>query len=328
MKELPAQSEIEQGDGTVDRDHPLNCPIQLERIVSRTDITRFDYVGSEDQQQAYQSYLRELVTNNLYPDIEQSYVNSGVAAFLDQITSEVGTKVIGDVDLSLKFITFQNEVKAHSSEIVAKLRQQCLDYSIAKCVLSPDIERQMSDWVGTTANLTFSSGAVQADRFYLHSRLANAEQTENLPIDYPVDEYGGLSIIGFGNSESAGDINQLSSLSLKFNDNAEPLEIHFDEPVSIFKGMNRKQTLVCNPVASLHLADVVTTDVCTVMFDLQQIMQQGSMWAQFSSLVAEVLTEQGYGSLIETSFPLNLPDLSQSGNLTWTATITSALDAD
>ena len=322
VQELPAQSGFTANERVVDRDHPLDCPIQLKRIVSRTDISRFDYAANEDQQQAYQNYLSGLVSRDLYSGIETSFVSQDVTDLLEQITAEVGPKVVGNVDLSLKFITFQNEFEAQAAAVVAALREQSLNYVIAKCLLSSEIERQMSGWMGATAHLTFGATAIQSNRFYLYSKLADAVQNENQTIGYPVDEYGILSIVGFGNSVTSSDINGISSLTLQLAAGGDPIEINFGEPVPILKGMNRRQTLICNPVASLHLADMVTTVACPVTFDMQQIMQQGSMWEQFAPVVSEVLTELGYGSLSETTFPLYLPDLSMSGNLTWTATLT------
>ena len=323
VQEIPAVTNLPPESSLIDRDHPLDCPIQLKRIVSRTDISRFDYIGQEDPQTAYQTYIRQRVTDDLYSTIEQQYISQDVSDFLELLVSEVSSKTIDNVELSFAFLSFQDDVMAHAPDIATALRQTCLDYLTDRCLLATGLEYQLKDWNGATARLKFGNGMLQADRFYLHTQVAGSEQGEGLIIDYPIDEYDTLSIIGFGNSESSTSINGIQSFSIVPEGESAPIEIRLNDPVQILKGMNRKQTLICNPVATLELGSEITTQNHSATFDLQQIMQDVSSWTQFAPFVEEVLSEQSHGSLTQTTLSLALPDLSASGSVLWNASLES-----
>ncbi len=337
-----------------DRDHHYNCPITLQRIVSRTDFFSDDYPAwdTDFTKEKIRTFTNEKVYDVLLPGNITEKMPLEIKTWLKSFTDDFAlyattkgymlitsfpswiadfTKVLNDMDYSGYINSISNTDK---ESIQALLYNDCRENETLKGLWQP--------WKGLQAKVVYSSCA---DRFYVSGKTAKVggdTATETLSpfldvvqaTDGSTTTQNTFTLIGFGeNAETTtgSELNKMTAVQLYETATATTpvTTISMTGNVQSFaaQGGNERVQLVYCPIKTLTYNSTYTTgktyklEPVSILNGIKDGM--GSYSLHSYSLDGFFETEDcknKYGESLEKFIlQISLPDLSQSAALTVTS---------
>lgn len=290
----------------LDRHYPLNKPVTLQRIVSRTDIRRKAALEDAD----------------ILAGLEKGKVNEAVITAVD--------KALGEFRDALKK---KNTLYGPNAEALLKCLKKTKVYAeawkqasaemITDCKKNKLYTNQVAGWTSfTEATLAFPRLSNQ----FLISTLAATGDVES-SIQLTVDKDGSLSFCSFSNATEKNEkLNVLTSLSLK---NAAGNELVLGTALPIHGGKNVKKEYECNPIDTISTTlmksapSTVTLNMQTLVGVLDEILNTSNGFLYDSNLVTKEKFKTAILSVMNDSYknstwnafklPVTIPDVSGDG---------------
>ncbi len=334
-----------------DRDNHCDCPVKLQRIVSRTDFFSDDYpaLNEESAKGKIKEFTDKKVYNVLLPGNTTEKMPLGIEKWLKSFTDDFDSYVktqgatlsIDDFTKALNGLDYSGYINGISdtdkAAIKELLRNSCLENGTLKGLWQP--------WKGLQAKVKYSS---RADRFYVSgntAKVGDATATESLsPLldmtQLTETDAGGsivtqntFTIIGFGENAATAtgsEMNKMKEVQLYGSTSAtNPVTvISMPDNVQSFadQGGNKRVQLVYCPIKTLEYNTGVTTGktydlkLVNIKSDIETAMTNYSTYSQYlDNFFKTDDCKKKYGESLEKFvLQITLPDLSQSGALTVT----------
>lgn len=236
----------------LDRHHPLNKPVTLQRIVSRTDIRRKAALEDAD----------------ILSGLEKGKVNETVTTAVDKALGEFGNKIKkkepANVELASYCDILVNFMKVES--VHKRAWSQVSKVMLQNCKSNPAYTSRTVEWIKfTDANLTFPQLSNQ-----FNISTLSAVGGINSSLQLTVEKDGSLSFSSFSNATETNDdfnvFNVLTSLSLN---NAAGNELKLGTALPIRGGKNVKKVYECNPIETISSTK---TSSATVFLNLNELV--------------------------------------------------------
>ena len=290
----------------LDRHHPLNKPVTLQRIVSRTDIRRKAALEDAD----------------ILAGLEKGKVNETVTTAVDNALDEFGNKIKkkepANVELASYCDILVNFMKVES--VHKRAWSQVSKVMLQNCKSNPAYTSRTVEWIKfTDANLTFPQLSNQ-----FNISTLSAVGGINSSLQLTVEKDGSLSFSSFSNATETNDdfnvFNVLTSLSLN---NAAGNELKLGTALPIRGGKNVKKVYECNPIETISSTK---TSSATVFLNLNELVDTIENVLSrkefvyilvskeaFKRYINEVLSSYKNSTWNAFKLPVTIPDVSGDG---------------
>ena len=289
-----------------------SCPVLLERIVSRTDISRanasreYSAAGSDE---VWHEYVDSLVRSGLYQSASVS-ISDAVKEFMDGFAGDFSDRAFTLIPGDGLYVAFAGKMRSDETAdiLVGAVKEQIVGKYSGICRGFGSWRERMQSW--KNADVTFTLGNV-ASGFYLNDREPQADPGYSSNMEYTADGNGTVSVAGFG--DNTGTFNTLSSVKVSYPDRNAGTDFSFDVPegFTLWHGMNRKNTLTFNPLGSLGFISLDRTELFTASgIDMLRILSSLDGWKEdYMAVFEDIISEDsGYrGSLEDFSFDIRIP---------------------
>ena len=290
----------------LDRHHPLNKPVTLKRIVSRTDIRRKATLGDAD----------------ILAGLEKGKVNKTVTTAVDKALDEFGNKIKkkepANVELASYCDILVNFMKVES--VHKRAWSQVSKVMLQNCKSNPAYTSRTVEWIKfTDANLTFPQLSNQ-----FNISTLSAVGGINSSLQLTVEKDGSLSFSSFSNATETNDdfnvFNVLTSLSLN---NAAGNELKLGTALPIRGGKNVKKMYECNPIETISSTKTSSATVFLNLNELVDTIENVLSRKEFVYIVVskeafkryinEVLSSYENSTWNAFKLPVTIPDVSGDG---------------
>ncbi len=338
-----------------DRDNHYDCPVTLQRIVSRTDFFSDDYPAWDTD--FTRGKIRAFTDEKVYDvvtAIDAEYktrlgISSWMDGFISGFSSFATSKAYWtDTDFMTWYSNFKSAVNgldystyitnipnADKEAIQKLLYESCLQNTTLKGLWQP--------WTGLQAKVAYSS---RADRFYVNGKAAKVGddsatealspfldmiQQETTATDGTAITQNTFTLIGFGENtgtEAGSELNKMTELRLYESTTAtSPVTtIPLSAAVQSFAGQggNERVQLVYCPIKTLAYNTGFTTGkTYSLTVDMKSAVSSAmGDYNSYSDKLDAFFADEGgskYGTgLDKFILQITLPDLSQSEALTVT----------
>ena len=302
-------SEIKKEDDT-DRDHPLNCPVTLKRVVSCVELKRIkipeQYV-----------YLKADKLYNLLIEIEkQGAIATSVQEQLNALANAIQAKAVESSESYPDLEDFLQKIRDLSITKDETFKDNCIQALVKEDNdLSSILERQIIPWENTKVSLTFNKAATGLKI----SGFMVSGGTDEAPVGYSYElgEDGTLSFIGLGvdpvDPNAIPSWYKLVSIALTTKEETSPtvtISASSTSPLFMQGGKNQKLVYECDPLGEIQLNNVSAGEKVSeeIVYDLSQIL---TVPETCKELVDQVMTsDPSFGTLDAFKIPLKLPALT------------------
>lgn len=290
----------------LDRHHPLNKPVTLQRIVSRTDIRRKAALEDAD----------------ILAGLEKGKVNETVTTAVDNALDEFGNKIKkkepANVELASYCDILVNFMKVES--VHKRAWSQVSKVMLQNCKSNPAYTSRTVEWIKfTDANLTFPQLSNQ-----FNISTLSAVGGINSSLQLTVEKDGSLSFSSFSNATETNDdfnvFNVLTSLSLN---NAAGNELKLGTALPIRGGKNVKKMYECNPIETISSTKTSSATVFLNLNELVDTIENVLSRKEFVYIVVskeafkryinEVLSSYENSTWNAFKLPVTIPDVSGDG---------------
>lgn len=235
---------------TPNRDEPYNCSINLQRVVSRLDISRKEPVLK---------IIATSLTNELLDDnkgVVQQNVSQSISEFAEKVQErynkltdkEKYSSIIGSLVDWIK--------KEMCSSVIESIIKPKLSDALLKDFNESDIVKlRVSSWNEFSSVKTVFSQA--ANIFYINNKTFGYDQNVPLVSSSELNADGSMTAIAFGNINEEQP-NVIQSITLTKEDGTT-LELT-DLNCSVEQGGNTIVCLECNPFEKIELQDNASLD--------------------------------------------------------------------
>lgn len=334
-----------------DRENYCNCPVQLQRIVCRTDFFSDDYQAWDTE--FTKGKIREftdskvydvlLATDNKMPLGVQSWLDDFISKFSSFATSKAYWAI---TDFTSWFNSFKSAVNgldystyiknmgdADKQEVQELLYKSCLENTTLKGLWLP--------WKGLQAKVAYNS---RADRFYVNGKTAkvgdaleslspflDVVQLTETGTDGSTSTQNTFTLIGFGENADAtagSELNKMTEIRLYESVSATSpvsvISIPTDKQSFAGQGGNKRVQLVYCPIKSLEYNQSFTTGkTYSLAVDIKSAVESAmDNYSTCSDKLDEFFSDDAgskYGTgLNKFILQITLPDLSNSSALTVT----------
>lgn len=290
----------------LDRHHPLNKPVTLQRIVSRTDIRRKAALEDAD----------------ILAGLEKGKVNETVTTAVDNALGEFGNKIKKKEPTNVKLASYcdilVNFMKVES--VHKRAWSQVSKVMLQNCKSNPAYTSRTVEWIKfTDANLTFPQLSNQ-----FNISTLSAVGGINSSLQLTVEKDGSLSFSSFSNATETNDdfnvFNVLTSLSLN---NAAGNELKLGTALPIRGGKNVKKVYECNPIETISSTKTSSATVFLNLNELVDTIENVLSRKEFVYIVVskeafkryinEVLSSYENSTWNAFKLPVTIPDVSGDG---------------
>lgn len=301
-------SEIKKEDDT-DRDHPLNCPVTLKRVVSCVELQRIQ-IPERD------AYLKER-TGKLYDLLigDQGAIATSVQEQLNalaiaiQIEAEKAPDKYPNVD---KFLENIRGLSITGNEV---FKDECIQALVKEDNdLSSILERQIIPWENTEVSLTFDKATFATGLKISDFTVSGGTDEAPVGYSYKLGEDGTLSFIGLGvdpvDPNAIPSWYKLVSIALTTKEETSQtvtISASSTSPLFMQGGKNQKLVYECDPLGEIQLNNVSAGEkVSVVTYNLTSSVPE-----TYQGLVKQVMTsDPSFGTLDAFKIPLKLPALT------------------
>lgn len=298
-------SKIEKKDDT-DRDHPLNCPVTLKRVVSCVELQRIQ-ISEQD------AYLKER-TGKLYDLLigDQGAIATSVKEQLTALADAIQTEAEKAPDQYPNVDEFLKSIPYLSITGDDTFRKNCIQALMEDDDLSSILERQIIPWENTKVSLTFDKTTFATGLKISDFTVSGG--TDEAPVGYSYELGGTLSFIGLGvdpvDPNAIPSWYKLASITLatkKETSQTVTISASSTSPLFMQGGKNQKLVYVCDPLGEIQLNNVSAGEkVSVVTYNLTSSVPE-----TYQGLVNQVMTSDSpFGTPEAFKIPLKLPDLT------------------
>lgn len=298
-------SKIEKKDDT-DRDHPLNCPVTLKRVVSCVELQRIQ-IPEQD------AYLKERTGNLYYLLIgDQGAIATSVQEQLNALADAIQTEAEKAPDQYPNVDEFLKSIPYLSITGDDTFRKNCIQALMEDDDLSSILERQIIPWENTKVSLTFDKTTFATGLKISDFTVSGG--TDEAPVGYSYELGGTLSFIGLGvdpvDPNAIPSWYKLASITLatkKETSQTVTISASSTSPLFMQGGKNQKLVYVCDPLGEIQLNNVSAGEkVSVVTYNLTSSVPE-----TYQGLVNQVMTSDSpFGTPEAFKIPLKLPDLT------------------
>lgn len=310
-----ATESVTPATGT-DRDTPYECPVTLQRIVTRTDIRRVSWGESDD---AFKTFVGNLIGENggLLDKTMDGYTQEHLATFLEnladlissQITDEDFRDAVNRLTEALKGPSLPAEIL---SDETSDIRTAIYNQLLSDC--QTGLASLCTDWSSYDAvTLTYESDSY-SDRFQISDWTYTGSTTSLASVTTDLSD-GKASLACFGSNPSDSR-NRISSLTLTKSDGSGGQTFTFTPAVETRLLGNRQKTFVCNPIAQIGYTNNAASSTLekeinmSTFIDLAEYESQDTFRNAVNSAVSQ------YGSWESLTITFSIPDMSDTENIT------------
>lgn len=303
-------SEIKKEDDT-DRDHPLNCPVTLKRVVSCVELKRIQI-----KEQEQESYLKERA-GKLYDLLigDQGAIATSVKEQLTALADAIQTEAEKAPDQYPNVDKFLENIRNLSITGNKVFKDECIQALVKEDnVLSSILERQIIPWENTKVSLAFDKATFATGLKICKFEVSGGtDETDEAPVGYSYElgEDGTLSFIGLGVDPNAiPSWYKLVSIALTTKEETSQtvtISVSSTSPLFMQGGKNQKLVYVCDPLGEIQLNSVSAGEkVSVVTYNLTSSVPE-----TYQGLVNQVMTsDPSFGTLDAFEIPLKLPALT------------------
>lgn len=327
-------------------DAPYECPVVLERVVSRTEISRADsdveYVG-EGTDEAWNTFADALVRGSLYPsakgssgdgslvgDDGRSGILGEIRTFMEDFAEDFGLQAAMDIFENPAYITFSTAMKKPevAEALLAEVEGQILERYHGECMENDGLRSRMSSWKNAQVSVAFDGDV--ASRLFIskdaggYVTVPEKEDGYVFDITYTADAEGVVYAAGFGDGSS---FNMLDAVTVE-PAGTSSAGVRIDIPSGLFfwHGPNMRNAAVCQPLETLTFAGTPSETLMTLSLDMGAFLRSGAggmEWDSAFEAVFETVIPDGLpqgagsygGSLGQFTFVISIPDASVTSNL-------------
>ena len=290
----------------LDRHNPLNKPVTLQRIVSRTDIRRKATLEDAD-------ILAGLEKGKMNEKVQTAVNNA-----LDEFGNKIKKKEPANVELASYCDILVNFMKVESVHKRAWI--QVSEVMLQNCKSNPAYTSRTVEWIKfTDANLTFPQLRNQ-----FNISTLSAVGGINSSLQLTVEKDGSLSFSLFSNATETNDdfniFNVLTSLSLN---NAAGNELKLGTALPIRGGKNVKKVYECNPIETISSTKTSSATVSLNLNELVDTIENVLSRKEFVYILVskeafkryinEVLSSYENSTWNAFKLPVTIPDVSGDG---------------
>lgn len=303
-------SEIEKKDDT-DRDHPLNCPVTLKRVVSCVELQRIQ-IPEQD------AYLKER-TGNLYALLigNQGAIATSVQKQLIALANAIQTEAEKAPDQYPNVDEFLKSIPYLSITGDDTFRKNCIQALMEDDDLSSILERQIIPWENTEVSLTFDKTTFATGLKISDFTVSGGTDEAPVGYSYELGEDGTLNFIGLGvdpvDPNAIPSWYKLVSIALTTKgETSQTVTISASSTSPLFMqgGKNQKLVYECDPLGEIQLNSVSAGEKVSeeIVYDLSQIL---TVPGTYQGLVNQVMTSDSpFGTPEAFKIPLKLPALT------------------
>lgn len=302
-------SKIEKKDDT-DRDHPLNCPVTLKRVVSCVELQRIQITEPEQD-----AYLKER-TGKLYDILigDQGAIATSVKDQLNALADAIQTKVDKAPDQYPNVDEFLKSIPSLSITGDDTFRKNCIQALMEDDDLSSILERQIIPWENTKVSLTFDKTTFATGLKISDFTVSGGTDEAPVGYSYELGEDGTLNFIGLGvdpvDPNAIPSWYKLASITLTTKgETSQTVTISASSTFPLFMqgGKNQKLVYKCDPLGEIQLNNVSAGEkVSVVTYNLTSSVPE-----TYQGLVNQVMTSDSpFGTPEAFKIPLKLPDLT------------------
>ena len=336
-----------------DRENYCNCPVQLQRIVCRTDFFSDDYQAWDTE--FTKGKIRDftdskvydvlLATDNKMPLGVQSWLDDFISKFSSFATSKAYS---ANTDFTSWFNSFKSAVNGLDYSTYIKNmgdadKQNVQELLYNSCLQNETLKGLWLPWKGLQAKVAYSS---RADRFYVNGKTANVgdvavtdslspfldvTQLTETGTDGSTSTQNTFTLIGFGENAGAtagSELNKMTEIRLYESVSATSpvsvISIPTDKQSFAGQGGNSRVQLVYCPIKSLEYNQSVTTGkTYSLEVDIKSAVESAmDIYSTCSDKLDEFFSDDAgskYGTGLEKFIlQITLPDLSNNSALTVT----------
>lgn len=305
-------SEIEKEDDT-DRDHPLNCPVTLKRVVSCVELKRIQI-----KEQEQESYLKERAGKLYYLLIgDQGAIATSVQKQLIALANAIQTEVDKAPDQYPNVDEFLKSIPYLSITGDDTFRKNCIQALMEDNDLSSILERQIIPWENTEVSLTFDKATFATGLKICDFTVSGGTDEAPVGYSYELGEDGTLSFIGLGvdpvDPNAVPSWYKLASITLPTKEETSQtvtISASSTSPLFMQGGKNQKLVYECDPLGEIQLNSVSAGEKVSeeIVYDLSQIL---TVPETYQELVDQVMTsDSSFGTPEAFKIPLKLPALT------------------
>lgn len=305
-------SEIEK-KGDIDRDHPLNCPVTLKRVVSCVELQRIQI----PEQDAYlkDAYLKERA-GKLYDLLigDQGAIATSVKEQLTALANAIQTEVDKAPDQYPNVDEFLKSIPYLSITGDDTFRKNCIQALMEDNDLSSILERQIIPWENTKVSLTFDKTTFATGLKICDFTVSGGTDEAPVGYSYELGEDGTLNFIGLGvdpvDPNAIPSWYKLAFITLTTKEEtSQTVTISASSTFPLFMqgGKNQKLVYECDPLGEIQLNSVSAGEkVSVVTYNLTSSVPE-----IYQGLVKQVMTsDPSFGTLDAFEIPLKLPALT------------------
>lgn len=307
-------SEIKKEDDT-DRDHPLNCPVTLKRVVSCVELKRIQ-IPEQD------AYLKKR-TGKLYDLLigDQGAIATSVQDQLNALAHAIQAKAGESSESYPDLEDFLKNIRGLSITDITRneaFKDECIQALVKEDNdLSSILERQIIPWENTEVSLTFDKTTFATGLKISDFTVSGG--TDEAPADYSykLGEDGTLSFIGLGvdpvDPNAIPSRYKLVSIALTTKEETSQtvtISASSTSPLFMQGGKNQKLVYECDPLGEIQLNSVSAGEKVSeeIVYDLSQIL---TVPETYQGLVNQVMTsDSSFGTPEAFKIPLKLPALT------------------
>lgn len=303
-------SEIKKEDDT-DRDHPLNCPVTLKRVVSCVELQRIQ-IPEQD------AYLKER-TGKLYDLLigDQGAIATSVQEQLNALADAIQAKAGESSESYPDLEDFLKKIRGLSITEDETFKDKCIQALVKEDNdLSSILERQIIPWENTEVSLTFDKATFATGLKISDFTVSGGTDEAPVGYSYELGEDGTLSFIGLGvdpvDPNAIPSWYKLASITLPTKEETSQtvtISASSTSPLFMQGGKNQKLVYECDPLGEIQLNSVSAGEKVSeeIVYDLSQILTV----PDYQELVNQVMTsDSSFGTPKAFKIPLKLPALT------------------
>lgn len=304
-------SEIKKEDDT-DRDHPLNCPVTLKRVVSCVELQRIQ-IPEQD------AYLKER-TGKLYDLLigDQGAIATSVQEQLNALANAIQIEAEKAPDQYPNVDKFLENIRGLSITGNEGFKDECIQALVKEDNdLSSILERQIIPWENTEVSLTFDKATFATGLKISDFTVSGGTDEAPVGYSYELGEDGTLSFIGLGvdpvDPNAVPSWYKLASITLPTKEETSQtvtISASSTSPLFMQGGKNQKLVYECDPLGEIQLNSVSAGEKVSeeIVYDLSQIL---TVPETYQELVNQVMTsDSSFGTPEAFKIPLKLPALT------------------
>lgn len=303
-------SEIEKEDDT-DRDHPLNCPVTLKRVVSCVELKRIQI-----KEQEQESYLKERA-GKLYDLLigDQGAIATSVQEQLNALAKAIQAKAGESSESYPDLEDFLNNICGLSITEDDTFKDKCIQALVKEDNdLSSILERQIIPWENTEVSLTFDKTTFATGLKISDFTVSGGTDEAPVGYSYELGKDGTLSFIGVGvdpvDPNAVPSWYKLASITLTTKEETSQtvtISASSTSPLFMQGGKNQKLVYECDPLGEIQLKSVLAGEEGSVVtYNLTSSVPE-----TYQGLVDQVMTSDSpFGTPEAFKIPLKLPALT------------------